>query len=82
MPNTYTPPPPPGPTLILLNKHILKDLDDGKGFNFPMFLSCLGVICSAITSHLIVRVGGWKLQYQDKMKDWGFYMKVRKRLVE
>jgi hypothetical protein len=33
----------PGPTLILLNKHILRDLD-GVGFNYPMFLSVLGLI--------------------------------------
>lgn len=65
-----------GPSLILLNKHILKDLDDGRGFNYPMFLSCLGLISSSITSHLLVRVFGWRLENQDKMKDWSFYMKV------
>lgn len=67
---------PPGPTLILLNKHIMKDLDGGRGFNFPMFLSCLGLISSSITSHILVRACGWKLPNQDKMMDWSFYMKV------
>jgi drug/metabolite transporter (DMT)-like permease len=66
---------PTGPSLILLNKHILKDLDEGRGFNFPMFLSCLGLISSTITSHVLVRFFGCKLQNQDKM-DWAFYMKV------
>ncbi len=65
-----------GPTLILLNKHLLKDLDDGRGFNYPMFLSSLGLIFSTLTSHVLVRVFGWKLQNEDKM-DWAFYMKVR-----
>lgn len=41
-----------GPTLIILNKHILKDV----GFNYPMFLSGLGLAASSLVSHLLVRV--------------------------
>ena len=53
-----------GPALILLNKHILKDLDNGTGFNFPMFLSCLGLISSSLTAHIAVKVFGSKLPNQ------------------
>ncbi len=53
----------PGPTLILLNKHILKDLN----FNFPMFLSCLGLISASTVAHVAVRVFGVELPNQARM---------------
>lgn len=51
----------------------MKDVDDGRGFNYPMFLSSLGLISSSLASHVFVRAFGWKLHKMD----WAFYMKVR-----
>jgi hypothetical protein len=65
-----------GPTLILLNKHILRDLTSsagGKGFNYPMFLSGLGVLTTSLTSFVCVRVFKFvKLQHESKI-NWEFY---------
>ena len=41
-----------GPSLILNNKYILKDLD----FKYPMFVSCLGLITTSFVSHFLVGV--------------------------
>jgi hypothetical protein len=41
-----------GPALILLNKYILSSLD----FPYPMFLSGLGVACSGVFAHILVRL--------------------------
>jgi len=42
-----------GPSLILLNKYILDTLH----FPFPIFLSCLGVICSALSARIAIALG-------------------------
>uniref|UniRef100_A0A7S3PJ01 Sugar phosphate transporter domain-containing protein n=1 Tax=Aplanochytrium stocchinoi TaxID=215587 RepID=A0A7S3PJ01_9STRA len=59
-----------GPSLILNNKFILKDLD----FKYPMLVSCLGLITTSIVSHLLVRFQFVQLQHRDVVtKD--FYLK-------
>ena len=52
-----------GPSLILLNKFILSELD----FPFPMFLSGLGVLVSGLVAQLIVRCGLVVLQRQEQV---------------
>uniref|UniRef100_A0A6U0Y8D2 Sugar phosphate transporter domain-containing protein n=1 Tax=Rhizochromulina marina TaxID=1034831 RepID=A0A6U0Y8D2_9STRA len=42
-----------GPALVLLNKHILSELD----FDFPMLLSSLGLTFAAVVAHLMAAVG-------------------------
>lgn len=50
-----------GPTLILNNKYILKDLD----FQYPMFVSCMGLITTSVVSHLLVGTGFVKLEHRE-----------------
>lgn len=42
-----------GPTIILINKHILSDL----GFPYPYALTCMGLVCSSLCSAIMVRSG-------------------------
>ncbi len=42
-----------GPSLIMLNKYIMQDLD----FPYPMFLSGLGVLVSGLVSYLLIKFG-------------------------
>ena len=46
-----------GPSLVLLNKHILSNV----GFKYPMLLSSLGLIFSAVTAHLVRWRGGGRV---------------------
>eukprot|EP00614_Pseudopedinella_elastica_P029654 CAMPEP_0172618500 /NCGR_PEP_ID=MMETSP1068-20121228/81779_1 /TAXON_ID=35684 /ORGANISM="Pseudopedinella elastica, Strain CCMP716" /LENGTH=144 /DNA_ID=CAMNT_0013424767 /DNA_START=52 /DNA_END=482 /DNA_ORIENTATION=- len=42
-----------GPALVLLNKYILSEI----GFKYPMLLSSLGLVFSAVTAHSLAAVG-------------------------
>lgn len=47
----------------------------GKGFNYPMFLSGLGLLTSSLVAHLMVRVFKVvELQHSHKMT-WDFYLR-------
>ena len=61
-----------GPALILLNKYILSSLD----FPFPMFLSGLGVACSGVFAHVLVRFGFVQLQRKDAVEGNLWYKRV------
>lgn len=52
-----------GPTIILMNKYILYDLN----FSYPIFLSFLGVTFSALGAHSLVYFGFVKLQKKDEI---------------
>ena len=53
-----------GPSLILLNKHILSTL----GFHFPLTLSCIGQLTSFLLSAVMIHGLGWvKLENRDKV---------------
>jgi hypothetical protein len=58
--------------LIFLNQHILKMLN----FPFPMFLSGLGVITSALFSHVIVWLGYVKLSKREAVEGILWYQRV------
>lgn len=57
-----------GPTLILLNKHIMRDLK----FNFPMTLSGMGLLSSSIISRTIIDLGYFEKAHKP---DWNFWMR-------
>ena len=61
-----------GPGLILLNKYILSSLD----FPFPMFLSGLGVACSGVFAHVLVRTGYVSLQRKEAVEGNLWYKRV------
>eukprot|EP00605_Chrysophyceae_sp_TOSAG23-4_P002455 GSChrysophyteH1.ASY1.ANO1.2714.1 assembled CDS len=61
-----------GPALILLNKHILTDLD----FPYPMFLSGLGVAVSALVARLIVMFGFVQLSKKEQVEGHLWYKRV------
>lgn len=61
-----------GPCLILLNKYILSSLD----FPYPMFLSGLGVACSGVFAHILVRLGFVSLQRKDAVEGNLWYRRV------
>eukprot|EP00035_Acanthoeca_spectabilis_P012270 m.218821 g.218821 ORF g.218821 m.218821 type:complete len:274 (-) comp15572_c0_seq5:1709-2530(-) len=42
-----------GPTIILVNKHILSDLN----FPYPYALTCMGLLCSSLFSTVLVQCG-------------------------
>lgn len=50
-----------GPSLILVNKYILRDL----GFSYPFFISGLGLFVTGSVAHIIVRLGYVKLVNED-----------------
>lgn len=53
-----------GPTLILVNKHILSDL----GFHYPFFLSAQGVFVTALFSYISVKLGYVALLNKEKVE--------------
>ena len=61
-----------GPTLILLNKFILHNLN----FPFPMFLSGLGVLVSGLVAQVIVRSGYVVLQRKDAVEGMLWYRRI------
>lgn len=61
-----------GPTLILLNKFILKNLN----FPYPMFLSGLGVAVSGLVAQIIVRSGHVVLQRKETVEGILWYKRV------
>jgi len=61
-----------GPALILVNKEIMTSY----GFGYPMLVSGLGQVSSAVGSFLVVRVFRWQpLSDQARSVDWDFYLK-------
>lgn len=61
-----------GPVLILLNKFILSNLH----FPYPMFLSALGVIFSAIVARVVVMLGFVKLQRKEQVSGLHYLRRV------
>jgi len=61
-----------GLALILLNQYILKDLY----FPYPMFLSGLGVLASAIVARLMVRFGHAKISRPEEVAGILWYQRV------
>ena len=61
-----------GPALILLNKFILHNLN----FQYPMFLSGLGVLVSGIVARLLVLCGYVTLQRKDAVEGLLWYRRV------
>jgi drug/metabolite transporter (DMT)-like permease len=59
-----------GPTIILLNKHIMKELH----FHFPIFLSSLGNFLIMVVTRSLVKLGIYKIE-QSSMT-WKEYMKL------
>lgn len=59
-----------GPSLIFLNKHILTTLE----FKYPMSVSGLGIVASAVLSRVLVWMGMIKLQHADTV-DWSFWLR-------
>eukprot|EP00730_Choanoeca_flexa_P002503 TRINITY_DN11074_c0_g1_i1.p1 TRINITY_DN11074_c0_g1~~TRINITY_DN11074_c0_g1_i1.p1 ORF type:complete len:329 (+),score=64.01 TRINITY_DN11074_c0_g1_i1:148-1134(+) len=58
-----------GPSLILVNKYILVDLD----LNYPLFLSSLGSFAAALVAKLLAAAGKVELKHKDII-DWDFYL--------
>lgn len=61
-----------GPALILVNQYILK----GLNFPYPMFLSGLGVLASALTAQVLVRLGYVQLQRKEAIEGMLWYKRV------
>eukprot|EP00606_Chrysophyceae_sp_TOSAG23-5_P001288 GSChrysophyteH2.ASY1.ANO1.890.1 assembled CDS len=61
-----------GPGLILLNKHILTDLN----FPYPMFLSGLGVGVSALVARVVVALGFVTLSKKEAVEGPLWYRRV------
>lgn len=61
-----------GPSLILLNKYILYELN----FHYPMFLSGLGVLFSGLAAQVMVRTGYVKLQRKEAVEGTFWYTRV------
>ena len=61
-----------GLALIILNQYILKELH----FPYPMFLSGLGVLASAIFARLLVRFGHTSLTKKDAVEGILWYQRV------
>ena len=61
-----------GPALILLNKFILHNLN----FQYPMFLSGLGVLVAGIVARLLVGCGYVTLQRKDAVEGLLWYRRV------
>jgi drug/metabolite transporter (DMT)-like permease len=58
--------------LIFLNQYILKDLK----FPYPMFLSGLGVLASAVFARVLVRFGHTKLSKKEEVEGILWYQRV------
>jgi hypothetical protein len=61
-----------GLALILLNQYILKELN----FPYPMFLSGLGVLASAIFAKILVRSGYARLSKKEEVEGMLWYQRV------
>ena len=61
-----------GPSLILLNKHIMNEMD----FPFPMFISGIGVLFSGIFANILVSAGFVTLDNKQSMQGVNFYKRV------
>lgn len=61
-----------GLALILLNQYILKELN----FPYPMFLSGLGVLASAICAKVLVRLGYARLSRKEEVEGRLWYQRV------
>ena len=61
-----------GPSLILMNKFIMHDLN----FPYPIFLSGLGVLISGLFAQLLVRVGFVHLQRKETVEGVYWYRRV------
>lgn len=61
-----------GPSLILLNKYILKNL----AFPYPLFLSGLGVLFSAVFAQIIVKLGITTLSKKEQVEGILWYRRV------
>eukprot|EP01038_Epipyxis_sp_PR26KG_P014478 gene14478-19434_t len=61
-----------GPTLVLLNQHILKAMN----FPFPMFLAALGVAASSLFAHVCVFFGFVTLQRKEATEGWLWFRRV------
>jgi hypothetical protein len=61
-----------GPTLILTNKYILNDLS----FQYPMFLSGLGMLTTAIVANIAVHCAGVKLPQSSVVTRSFWYTKI------
>ena len=60
-----------GPTLIFLNKDLLKNC----GFPYPITLSMFGVIVSALVSHVLLRTGVVPIERPDLIGSRRFYLR-------
>ena len=61
-----------GPALILVNKQLMTSY----GFPYPMLISGIGQVSSAIGSFFVVKVFQWQpLSDQAKSISWDFYRK-------
>ena len=61
-----------GPALILLNKHIMTELN----FPYPLFLSGLGIAFSSVVASFIVHSGYVKLERKEEVAGSLFYRRV------
>jgi drug/metabolite transporter (DMT)-like permease len=61
-----------GPTLILLNKHIMQDL----GFPYPMCLSGMGLLVSSVAAYVLVGCGYVTLSPQREIEGANWYKRV------
>lgn len=61
-----------GPSLILLNKYILDELS----FPFPIFLSCLGVLTSALVARIIIALGFVTVEKKEAVLGHLWYRRV------
>jgi len=60
-----------GPALILVNKSILKDV----GFHFPMMVSGIGQLSSAVGATIIIRVLKLQSLTCSHLVTWSFYLR-------
>lgn len=61
-----------GPGLILLNKYILEELS----FPYPIFLSGLGVVCSALCARLLIFLGFVVVEKKEAVSGHLWYKRV------
>lgn len=61
-----------GPSLIMLNQHILKALN----FPYPMILSGMGVLASGLFARLMVTLGVAQVHRTEAIEGWLWYKRV------
>lgn len=61
-----------GPTLIVLNQHILKVIN----FPYPMLLAGLGVVASGLFARILVLLDVVTIQRADAIEGWLWYSRV------